>query len=278
MDFVALYKAESEKLRNGQEEQQKVNPPVASKAPGSWTNFEDLHIRLNFDDRNKSNLFSLSDYCVVKSKDLYYIPNIVDEMSANLLKERIWEEGARNDKWVSLRNRQCQVWSEQEALSSDQGHQYPQWIRCISQQLIRDGLFTKEEAPNHLLVNQYPDVGGGISHHTDGPDYLELVCIISIGGPTVMTFKERLNTEQIGLLVAKEPYKVILEHNSMLVFSKELYTNYMHGIYPDSEVDVGGDLIDDSYVNTHLINDQDMIKSGTIKRGERISLTFRKHL
>lgn len=277
MDFLALYKEESEKLRSGEKEQKAVHP-TAGKVSSSWTSFEELNIRLNFDGaQGKGTPFSLFDYCVVKDKDLFYIPNILNEVNASLLRERILAEGACNDKWVSLRNRQCQVWSEQDAGLSSHPDRYPQWIQCISEQLTRDGLFTVEQAPNHLLVNQYPDIGGGISHHTDGPDYLDLVCIISLGGPTVMTFKERLNTEAIGVLEAKEPYKLILEHNCMLVFSKEMYTNYLHGIYPDGEA-VGGDLIDSSYVNTHLINDQEMLQSGTIKRGGRISLTFRRHL
>jgi hypothetical protein len=92
-----------------------------------------------------------------------------------------------------------------------------------------------------VLINQYQP-GEGIMHHTDGPLYHDCVVILSFGFPALMTFQPRLSSDEIGLLAAKptselpgaqptkEEVSILLQPCSLLCFSKDAYSSYLHGI------------------------------------------------
>lgn len=105
--------------------------------------------------------------------------------------------------------------------------------------LVERGIFPPHLAPNHVLVNQYQP-GEGIMHHTDGPLYHDCVVILSVGFPALMSFRPRLSPEQIGCASNKsnqsgatdtlDTVSVVLQPNSLLYFSNEAYSSYLHGI------------------------------------------------
>mgnify|MGYP003385100451 CR=1 FL=1 len=123
----------------------------------------------------------------------------------------------------------------------------PPWLRSISNVLVERKIFPVHLAPNHVLINQYQP-GEGIMHHTDGPLYHDCVVILTFGFPAVMSFRPRLTAEQIGSAPSPDassnenssknvdettintPCNILLEPNSLLYFSNEAYSSYLHGI------------------------------------------------
>lgn len=87
-------------------------------------------------------------------------------------------------------------------------------------------------------------------HHTDGPLYHDCVVILSLDFPAVMSFQPRLTAEQIGASLHKTTYtntnmlnndedespptaaacNILLQPNSLLCFSNDAYSEYLHGI------------------------------------------------
>ena len=67
-------------------------------------------------------------------------------------------------------------------------------------------------------------------HHTDGPTYVDRVGIISLGTPAVLSFRPKLSAQDIGISAAGDVAEVLLQPRSLLVFGKDAYRDYMHGI------------------------------------------------
>jgi hypothetical protein len=86
-------------------------------------------------------------------------------------------------------------------------------------------------------------------HHTDGPLYHDRVVILSFGFPALMSFQPRLSSEEIGCLPdrsinvlngdnksvssgsgSSKKINILLQPYSLLYFSSEAYSSYMHGI------------------------------------------------
>lgn len=121
---------------------------------------------------------------------------------------------------------------------------------------------------NHVLVNEYLP-SQGILHHTDGPSYDPFVAIVSLLAPSVMTFRKRLSSSQIGVEEQEEVFCVLLQPRSVLIFSDEAYTHHLHGIDESSR-----HALDSSpCVNAHVVGGA---QSGFIHRTDtRLSLTLR---
>jgi len=124
--------------------------------------------------------------------------------------------------------------TEKEEIEEEEETVLPPWLQSLSQELVRVGIFPPQEAPNHVLVNEYKPQGG-ILHHTDGPFYQPNVAILSIGGPVLLTFRRRITTDQLAgrgswKMGPKDLYSVLLQPNSLLVFRETLYSDYLHGI------------------------------------------------
>ena len=165
----------------------------------------------------------------------------------------------------------------------------PQWLSELSTVLVNRNIFPEDLAPNHVLVNQYQP-GEGIMHHTDGPLYLDRVVIISLGYPSLMSFKPRLKTENIG-----EDYEdnvercandncinILLRPNSLLFFSKEAYSSWLHGIDKWDSVLPGHETIDDAF-KAYISNKENIIDKASVSESNfnhddesiRTSLTIR---
>ena len=98
----------------------------------------------------------------------------------------------------------------------------PSWLNSLARQF--DGFFDATKPVNHVLINKY-EARGGIAHHTDGPGYLDTVAILSLGGPALLSFKERLKTEEIGQKQAGIVHSVVMQPRSLLVFSGSVYSS-----------------------------------------------------
>jgi hypothetical protein len=140
----------------------------------------------------------------------------------------------------------------------------PLALQQLSQLLVKLHIFpsSSHPAPNHVLVNEYTG-NQGILPHTDGPLYYPKTATLSIGNSVLLNFKKRLTTSEIGQVENPVERQVLLESGSLVVFEKEAYTNYCHGI--DDAVLV-------EYASHVCMNaDQET----RVTRGHRISLTFR---
>jgi hypothetical protein len=137
-------------------------------------------------------------------------------------------------------------------------------LQQLTQLLVRLHIFPTSHPPNHVLVNEYTD-NQGIMAHTDGPLYYPKTATLSIGNSVLLYFKKRLATHEIGQVETNPVERqVLLENKSLVVFEKEAYTNYCHGI-DDAVVLV-------EYASPVCVNAPPETR---VTRGHRISLTFR---
>ena len=182
--------------------------------------------------------------------------------------------GVRTDKWVQLRasGSTLQQWGGiaggDPADPKTGPFPVPEYQQSLGQRLVTEGVFTKETAPNHVLVNLYKP-GQGIMAHRDGPAYHNTVAIVSLGAPCIMSFypvgqneTEAPSAPRIGL---------VLQPRSLLVFRGEAYDSYLHSIAETKREMVGG--VGGPIVNAAEagVSDGDMI----VRHGPRISLTIR---
>ena len=65
----------------------------------------------------------------------------------------------------------------------------PQFLQALVELLLAAGVFSPEQAPQHVLINSYSK-GAGIAPHVDGPLYSPCVATITLGGPALMAFHE----------------------------------------------------------------------------------------
>lgn len=152
-----------------------------------------------------------------------YLPDFISDTESYKLLESIDSEGnAKPSVWKTLRTRKLQCWDEKaEAL--------PQWLHFLIARICSLPIFEFSQPPNHVLINRY-SADQGILHHVDGPLYHPCVAIISLGSPCLITFRPRLNADQIGIQASSDVFSLCLRPRSLLIFKDSLYTDYMHGI------------------------------------------------
>lgn len=218
-------------------------------------------------------------------------PAQAQEASLQNYKDYLRLKASTPDLWLQMHSRQLQCWGRQvdaervarpdsddgcedEALPTylaDLGTKIAESITCHI--LQSDKTAAGDVIFDHVLINKYPSTGG-ILHHTDGPRYKPFVAILSLGGPAVMSFRAKLLPEEIGVKDCSDLFSVLLESNSLLVFTKDMYTRYLHGISPTTRaVDIIGEA--GACLNLHLLSRNKCSMGDEICRGDRVSLTFR---
>lgn len=120
----------------------------------------------------------------------------------------------------------------------------PEWAQAIAHRLCRDQFFS--EPPDQLIVNEYLPAQGITAHVDCIPCFGDSILSLSLGGPCVMTFAEIGTQQQI---------PVLLEPRSLVVMQGAARAAWKHAIAPRKTDVIGG---------------------RTIRRGRRVSLTFRK--
>lgn len=125
--------------------------------------------------------------------------------------------------------------------------------------------------------------------HEDGAAYYPLVATVSLGSPVVLDVydkqhrREELNghvpnhtnghdhSEEERCRSCKH-YRILQEPRSLLITTKKVYTDYLHGIaenYRDEN------LTAETVSNWDLLGDQQRYECGSYDRELRISLTYR---
>lgn len=235
------------------------------------------------------------------SGSMFYIPRYMDPASQNCLLECINHEGSSSPGiWKELKSRRLQCWglpAPGQDLDTS-GSIFPSWLQTIADDLVFHGIFNvpeNEPAPSQVLINDYSPFEG-ILHHCDGNAYYDKVAILSLGSTRLMTFRPKLSSEEIGVKDGGDVFSVVLEPGSLFVFSREMFSDMLHGIVSDnsddddSDMSCGGGCFQEiradevPCINHHLCDttnsnsNGNVSSSGTMHRIEwkaRTSLTFR---
>lgn len=193
-------------------------------------------------DRNSSYLpvvsqWTLSHILLQKVGDIpsiSYGKDVIDDACEHQLMQCIQSMGTHQKAWRQLKARRLQCWGEFPQSTSGKAEDnlsepMPAWLELLIDSLVQQGVFEESTRPNNVLINQYnPDEG--ILHHTDGPAYRDRVAIISLGSDTILSFRKKLSSDQIGVEFGGDVCSVVMKRRSMLVFENDAYNNYMHGI------------------------------------------------
>ena len=137
----------------------------------------------------------------------------------------------------------------------------PKWLDQLGQKMNQDFKLFKNP-PNHVLINEYL-VNQGINPHKDGPIYEPFVMCLSILSPILITFTPDQTLKDM------QPFSVLLEPRSLIIFQDTVYENYLHGILENDSFFLNEK---DNIINLEQTNSK---IGDNIKRETRISLTFR---
>ncbi|GLE02304.1 hypothetical protein PINS_up011142 [Pythium insidiosum] len=102
----------------------------------------------------------------------------------------------------------------------------PMWLEQIIDALMEAEIFPADFRPNHTLINEY-GVGDCILPHEDGPRYFPLVAIVSTGADAFVTFSRH---RQHADAAACQQLRFPVERRSLLLFTHDAYTKYLHSI------------------------------------------------
>ncbi|EEY59147.1 alkylated DNA repair protein alkB [Phytophthora infestans T30-4] len=168
---------------------------------------------------------------------VYYIPNWITQDEEAAIVERVYAVPHDNDLWVKLKHRRLQMWGGEVKVPFEP-NPLPEWLQQISQTLLDTGIFSEEKKPNHALINEY-GVGDCILPHEDGPAYFPLVSIISTGAECRVTFEPHralASVDNQSVSEAAPTNEIVqnfdfqLERRSLLLFTGEAYTRYLHSV------------------------------------------------
>ncbi len=109
------------------------------------------------------------------------------------------------------------------------GAAIPPWLSSLCAACVSAGLFSEQERPDHVLINEY-EPGQGILPHTDGPSYHPRVLTISLCSRALMYFRPRLLSSEIGVKDGSPVCSLLLEPGSGVLFHDAAYTDMLHSI------------------------------------------------
>ncbi len=175
--------------------------------------------------------------------------------------------------WTVLTSgrRKVQSWGKVvPGFSNTCGDTLPLFLQSLSKFLVDEGFFSISTPPNNVLINQY-EPGQGIMPHTDGPAYHPTAVILSLCSDALMMFSPNVATYRIGLDSTDPIEAIILRRRSILSFSDEAYTGYLHSI-----AEVASETVN-STQTCPVVNMKESkgFQGEVILREKRISLTFR---
>ncbi|XP_057781181.1 uncharacterized protein LOC130999614 isoform X2 [Salvia miltiorrhiza] len=195
-------------------------------------------------------VLELNKYVVGSVPTVMYIPEYISTAEEDLLLKNIYQ--APLSKWKTLKNRRLQNWGGVVHEKGLLAQELPSWLKRVTNRICEESkLFPS--AINHVLINEYlPDQG--IMPHQDGPAYMPVVAILSLGSPVVMDFVPHPNLESTAETSENDtqdiiyepsvtkgyksskylPFSVVLMPRSLLIFKDMAYSDYLHGI-KDSE-------------------------------------------
>ena len=156
MDFLSLLRTEREKAKNKEKNneetttKQQPHPTTADSATSSTVP-----------------VFCLSPLRPPRghhqvAEHVQYIPDFLSVSEESTLLSCIHQS---TDAWQQLKTRRLQCWHNQNTSSTA----LPMYLQTLINFLVNEQhIFSDEETPNHVLINQYSAVQG-ILHHTGVP-------------------------------------------------------------------------------------------------------------
>ncbi|MEW5302657.1 MAG: hypothetical protein WDW38_011615 [Sanguina aurantia] len=196
--------------------------------------------------------------------NIAYIPDVIDASEELRILGEV--ERSPRTKWTQVSGRRLQNLGGSVLPKGLIPAPLPSWLLPVIakvQQLVGEG-FYGGDAPNHVLLNAYSP-GQGIMAHEDGPAYFPAVCILSLGASSIIRFYKK----QAEGVCSQPTTSVLLRPRSLLVFSEEAYTGFLHGI----------DQVEAETVDATVANcKQSGVLHGDsmLREGERVSLTIRR--
>ncbi|EQC25398.1 hypothetical protein SDRG_16725 [Saprolegnia diclina VS20] len=151
----------------------------------------------------------------IQDGTIYYIPNWISVEEEPSVLDQV--HAAAPSAWVQLKYRRLQVWGG-SVTTTYEPEPLPRWLQALSSGLAPDD---------------------GVLPHEDGPMYYPLVAILSAGASGRMTFQHHRETTPSDV-----PVHLTLDRRSLLVFTGEAYTKYLHSI----------DNVDDEHGVNHRIS------------------------
>jgi len=204
-------------------------------------------------------LGDISQLKVGSASTVYYIPEWITPVEEKQLILTINADSTT--PWHQLTRRKLKMYGGVPVNHSGGmiPEKIPAWLELIFSEIKRLGLFPT--GPNHVLLNEYLN-GQGIGPHRDGPLYLNVAAVLSLGGSAVIDYFDDS---------CLPPFceSLFLEGRSLLIFTGEAYDSLFHRIAELQE-----DKLDTGIVNLQLLAGK---KAGdVIPRGDsRLSLTMR---
>lgn len=264
IDFTKLKQEERQKAAQWQREKvaQKIQDEHNRKIANQWTTFATFHKTQHTVCNNPPTIYYVSDF-FSKEQDqtaliqwLQSLPDLPYQP----------QQEQQEDGWTALpyAKRRVAVFDS----NNNTPRNFPPMIQHLAHILVQQGIFTSQQPPNHVLVNEY-HAGQGIMPHTDGPAYLSRTATLSLGSSVMIQFTPRPNYNNNKNVNGNDPIQVLLEPGSLVVFEDAAYLDCCHSI--DDRVE--SDTVSEHCVNAYQAND--ITKGGKVPRGYRISLTFR---
>ena len=107
----------------------------------------------------------------------------------------------------------------------------PHWLLDQIDKIQDLGLFSSNERPNHVLINEYQP-GQGISPHLDGNLFHPIIATISLGSHTVLNYYEPINdpNEPCSTLESRLKFKLYIPQRSLILVKDQMFNYYLHGI------------------------------------------------
>lgn len=240
MDFRELMREERRRVREAAQSKPNTDTKSASKDTGKSQEIEERVSQWQqatlsvWAKRSKVNI---EEFRKGPISGVYYIPNWITQDEEAAIVERVYAVPHDNDLWVKLKHRRLQMWGGEVKVPFEP-NPLPEWLQQISQTLLDTGIFSEEKKPNHALINEY-GVGDCILPHEDGPAYFPLVSIISTGAECRVTFEPHralASVDNQSVSEAAPTNEIVqnfdfqLERRSLLLFTGEAYTRYLHSV------------------------------------------------
>ena len=127
---------------------------------------------------------------------------------------------------------------------------------------------------DHILLNSYAP-GQGIMLHTDGPAYIPVVAVLSLGQDRLVYFAPRLATIGVGLTGNERACAVLLRRRSLLVFDDCAYIAHTHGL--DDLLDGPIEIVGRKAICANLHDANTTPGEVVHVTNRRLSITFRRN-
>ncbi len=260
LDFAAMMKAERARARGGE------TPPLAAPAPAAAPVAAEVVPAHASGFRLPS---SAARPALVRSEHavrgapptVWHVPEFVTpDEEARLMR---CADDAPAAAWTALRGRRLQNHGGVATADGMVAERLSDWLESVCEALVTAGVFEPSAPPNHVLVNEYLP-GQGIDAHRDGPLYLPVVAILSLGSNCAFQFVEDAPARRVLA-------ELLLPPRGLLVFCDDAYTTHLHTV-PARTHDAGCMVGGGGAIRL------DACEGEPPPRGRRVSLTVRRVL